>query len=699
MANSKSYCSFLFFLILLFINNLVFSKNYFEIKDKNDIRINGEYLILNTKAQNYIKIKPINNLIDDPTQINVKVTYKISPLNDKDENSILFIDTFLFKVLKNESIKIKIPQLNEGQYFLNINIESNDIKEEKIIVLKVESKKWLLLSLSGLLGGLAIFLFGCNFLSSNLRKSASYQFQNILNKLSKNKLTGFISGIIFTFIFQSSSATSVMLVSLVNSGIINLSKAIPILFGSAVGTTLTVQIIAFKLTDYALLILALGFLMNIIEKPLLKNIGGAILGLGFIFYGMHIMSTSMQPFKNVGIIANIILKLENPLIGILVGLILTAIIQSSAAFIGIILTLSTQNLISLNASIPLILGTNIGTTITAILASINSSRESKQVAISYFLFKFLGIFFIIPWIDGFANLVKSLTYNIAEIFHVYNLTGLEIREIANAHTIYNTLIALLFLVFSNSLEKLVYIILPPRKEKETTFKTLYLDYSLTRTPSLAVSAAKREVIRMMKNVQEMVDIIILAFINKDRQIIEKINEKEKEINLLRDEINNYLVLISKQENDKKLIEEIFQIMFIINEFEHIADIVSINMCNKAITWINSDNIFSNQGLKEIIFFHKNTLEIFERVIQLYQNFNYDEAKKIKQDYKEYRKLVFELEKSHFERLKNDIKESIESSKVHIELITMLKLIASHLVNSIRILSSKDYNYDKDRSTN
>lgn len=699
MANSKSYCSFLFFLILLFINNLVFSKNFFEIKDKNDIRINGEYIILNTKTQNYIKIKPINNLLDDPTQINVKVIYKISPLNNKDENSILFVDTFLVKVLKNEFIKIKIPKLNEGQYLLDINIECNDIKEEKIIVLKVETKKWLLLSLSGLLGGLAIFLFGCNFLSSNLRKSASYQFQNILNKLSKNKLTGFISGIIFTFIFQSSSATSVMLVSLVNSGIINLSKAIPILFGSAVGTTLTVQIIAFKLTDYALLILALGFLINIIEKPLLKNIGGAILGLGFIFYGMHIMSTSMQPFKNVSLIANIILKLENPLIGILVGLILTAIIQSSAAFIGIILILSTQNLISLNASIPLILGTNIGTTITAILASINASRESKQVAISYFLFKFLGIFLIIPWIDGFANLVKSVTYSISEIFHVYNLTGLEIREIANAHTIYNTLIALLFLVFSNSLEKLVYIILPPRKEKETTFKTLYIDYSLIRTPSLAVSAAKKEVIRMMKNVQVMVDIIILAFINKDKKILEKINDKEKEINLLRDEITNYLVLISKQENDKKLIEEIFQMMFIINEFEHIADIVSINMTNKAITWIDSDNSFSNKGLQEIIYFHKNTLEIFERVIQLYQNFNFDEAKKIKQDYKEYRKLVFELEKSHFERLKNDIKESIESSKIHIELITMLKLIASHLVNSIRILSSKDYNYDKDRSTN
>jgi len=524
------------------------------------------------------------------------------------------------------------------------------------------------------------------------------QFHNILNTLAKKRFTGFVSGIIFTFIFQSSSATSVMLVSLVNSGLIKLGHSIPILFGSAIGTTLTVQIIAFRLTDYALLILGLGFIMNLIEKPLIKNIGGSLLGLGFIFYGMHIMSEAMYVFKNTSFVANIIIKLENPLTGIIIGLLLTAIIQSSAAFIGIILTLSTQGFITLDTAIPLILGTNLGTTVTAFLSSINSSRASKQVALSYFLFKFLGILLLLPWIPDFASMVKNITLTLAKLFNVYNLSGIEIREVANAHTIYNTFIALIFLPITGILEKVVCWILPSKEEREIPFKTYYLDYALIKTPSLAISAAKNEVFRMMENVKSMVEIIILAFTKKEKQILQEISIKEKEINFLRDRINEYLILISRQENDRKITEEIFQIMFIINEFEHIADIISINMTNKAVTWIESNNFFSNQGIKEILYFHQNTINIFEKIIQIHKNFNIEEAKKVKQNYKEYRKLVFELEKSHFERLKDDIKESVESSKVHIELITMLKLIASHLINSIRILTTKSNNHDKDRST-
>jgi len=700
MVKIKSLYKILLLVITFFISNNSFCKNkfFFEILDKNNIIVNNEYVIINTKTQNLFKIKIVNCIENNLIGKSVRLSIIIQPFNNK-INTISINKTFTIKKSNLNFLEIKIPNLNKGQYFIYFSLELDNHKEFKTILLKIENKKWLYKSLSGLIGGLAIFLFGCSFLSKNLQKSAGYQFQNILHKLSKSKFAGLISGIIFTFIFQSSSATSVMIVSLVNSGIITLTRAIPILIGSAIGTTITVQLIAFRLTDYALLIVGTGFIFSITEKPLLKNIGGALMGVGFVFYGMHIMSESMQPLKNITLIGDVILKLKNPIIGILTGLILTALIQSSAAFIGIILTLSTQNLITLEASIPLILGTNLGTTITALLASINSSQESKQVALSYFIFKFLGIFIILPWITGFTMLVKNITYNIGHVFNIYNISGYEIREIANAHTIYNTFIALIFLPLSGLIEKIVCFILPPKKEHEEPFKTMYLDYSLIKTPSLAISAAKNEVIRMMENVKEMAEIILLAFITKNSKIIDSIYKKEKEINYLRDKINDYIVLISKQENDKKSVEEIFQIMFIINEFEHIADIISINMAGKALTWINSENVFSSQGEKEIIDFHKNTIAFFEKIIKLHQNFDIDEAKRIKHAYKEYRKLVFDLEKKHFERLKNDVKESIESSKVHIELLTMLKLITSHLINSIRILKTKNYNDDKDKSTN
>ena len=212
---------------------------------------------------------------------------------------------------------------------------------------------------------------------------------------------------------------------------------------------------------------------------------------------------------------------------------------------------------------------------------------------------------------------------------------------------------------------------------------------MIKTPSLALNLAKQEVLRMMEIVQSMTEKIMKPFMEKDTSVFAAIDESESQVNMLRDRINDYLVKITRQHVDSKRVDEAFQLMFAVNEFEQVADIVSTNLRDKAKSWCNSDYDFSSQGKKELNEYHKHTIEQLQRARDLYTSFSLDEARKMKAKYKAYRNMTFELEKQHFERLKSRVEESIASSKTHIELMTMLKLIASHATNTARILMNKN----------
>jgi phosphate:Na+ symporter len=476
-----------------------------------------------------------------------------------------------------------------------------------------------------------------------------------------------------------------MLVSFVNSRLMRFRQTIGLMLGAALGTTITAQIIAFKITDYALLFVSIGLLIQIISKKSgRKEIGKAILGFGILFFGMHIMSDAMYPLRNYAPFIKTIIHLENPFLGILAGALLTALIQSSSAFIGILIILSMQGLLTLGASIPLLIGANIGTAITAVLASLNASREAKQVAIAHTLFKIIGGLLIIFFIPSITEFIGSLSPG--EYTGMNGTSDIATpRQIANAHTLFNIIICLLFLPIVNSFARLVLLIYPVKSTDTDKFKLQFINPDLLVTPSLALEATKQELVGMMKKVHHMTELIIIPFIERETKILSNITLIEEEIDYLRDQISDFLILITRNEIAVENTEEAFIMMNAVREFEEIADIISGPMKDKAESWCVNEFEFSKSGSEELIQYHQMTLEILKKAIKVYKEMSAKKASKLKAHYDEYRETYFELEQQHYKRLLDENEATIGSSKTHLEIITHLKVISSHATNTSRIL--------------
>jgi phosphate:Na+ symporter len=577
-----------------------------------------------------------------------------------------------------------------GDYIFAADIPS--VSDHHNVVFKITARKkyWVILLLAGLLGGLAFFLLGIRMLSDGLQKSAGKQMRIIFDRLTNNRISSFLVGILMTLIVQSSSATTVMLISFVNSRLLKFAQTIAIILGAAVGATITAQVIAFRISDFALLIIGISFLFYIlVKKPKYHDIAYACLGFGMIFFGMQVMSQAMEPLQSMKGFVSFFAYLENPLTGILAGTVLTALIQSSTAFVGILIILATQHLLTLDAAIPLIIGASIGSCVTAVIACIGSSRESRQVAIAHTIFKASGALIMVWFIPQLAGLVESISPPVIHnALSAGTSSDVMARQIANAFTFYNLAIALLFLPFTSSFARLIIKLVPAREEKAMALKTWYLDTNILNTPSLALAVARQEILRMMQVVHRMTEDIILPFIEKKPEVLEKIKVKEIEINFLRDEINAYLVKISRQDMESALVEEAFSMMYAVNEFEQIGDILSTSLYAKAIWWCNSDFTFSNQGKEEIQNFHLKTLKLLYYAFGVFKDANRSKAKKMKIKYTDFRNLYIDFEKQHYQRLKEEVEESLDSSKTHLEVITSLKNIGSHATNIARIILKK-----------
>lgn len=572
-----------------------------------------------------------------------------------------------------------------GDYLVAAKINSFSGHDSIVFKATARRKTWVLLLAAGLLGGLAFFLLGIKILSEGLQKSAGEKIRNLFERLTHNRFTSFMVGILMTIMLQSSSATTVMLVSFVNARLMPFSRSIAIMLGAAVGATVTAQIIAFRLSDYALLIIGLGFLFyGVLKKQKYREISYSFMGFGIIFFGMHVMSQAMEPLQSMKGFVSLLLLLENPVPGIAAGALFTALLQSSSAFVGILIILASQQLLTLNAAIPLIIGASLGACITTFIAGYGSSRESKQVALAHFLFKITGALILVWFIPRLAGLVEGISSAAAAGPAAPGLA----RQIANAYTLYNLIIALIFLPFTTLFARFVSFLMPCHDEKGATLKTWYLDHNLLKTPPLALDAARQEILRMMQVAHRMTEDIMAPFIEKKTEKIARIREREAEINFLRDEINAYLVRISRQEIEPALVEEAFAMMYAVNEFEQIGDIVSSSLCSKAQWWCESDYSFSAQGKEEIQDFHLSTLKLLYYSYGVFKEVNRDKARKMKSKYQDFRNSYIDYEKQHYQRLKADVEESVDSSKTHLEVITAMKNIGSHATNIARIMLKK-----------
>ncbi|MEN8192483.1 MAG: Na/Pi symporter [Bacteroidota bacterium] len=568
----------------------------------------------------------------------------------------------------------------------------NGSEKNDIIYFKAHARNsnWLFYLISGLVGGLGLFLFGMQMMSEGMKKSAGSRLRTILAKLTDNRFIALAVGTFVTMVIQSSSATTVMLVSFVQAKLLTFTQSLGIIFGSNIGTTITAQLVAFKLTDYALIFIGLGFaFVFLMKSKKYRNFGEVILGFGLLFFGMYIMSEGMKPLRTFQPFIDLLLELENPIFGILVGALFTGLIQSSSAFTGIVIILATQGFLTLEAGIPLIFGANIGTCITAWLASINTSREAKRVALGHILFQIFGVVIFIWWIPSFAEFIRWISPESSpELTGIAQLADVVPRQIANAHTVFNVVVSIMILPFINQTAALVIKFLPDKKaviEEESPYEAKFLDEGLISTPTLALNLAKAEILNMAKKVQSNVSNIIRPFQRNDDDICSEIKEQEREIDFLVAEIKNYINKISQESSDPKRIDEVFQMLYSITEFEQIGDIVSRNLRRLARKKMKSNVEFSKTGIEDIINYHTKTLKQISRAIALFKDVNLEDAEKMERKYKKYRLLEVDFRRTHFDRLREDIPETVATSEMHLELLDQLKRISSHATNVARIL--------------
>ncbi|MDO9391713.1 MAG: Na/Pi symporter [bacterium] len=425
---------------------------------------------------------------------------------------------------------------------------------------------WWLFALLGSLGGVALFLFGLRFSSRGLQKAAGVKLKQMLWSLTDNSLMGMGVGALVTVIIQSSTATTVMLVSLTNAGLIGLRQVLGVILGADIGTTVTVQLIAFKLSDYSLILVALGFLlMTIAGKKAWRYYPQIMFGAGLIFFGLKLTSEAIAPLKVLPWFTQMFLHLDgNPLLGVLIGTAFTLLVHSSAATIGILLTLAFQGLIPLPAAIPVIIGANIGTCGSALVAAWGQTKEAVLVAWGHTIFKVGAGLLALILINPFTALVVRMG-------------GETARQIANAHTLFNLAAALIFLPFLVPYEKLLRRIVPDQLDRQKAFGPKYLDERVLETPSLAIGQVSQEILRMADIVKGMLGRSMEALEKNDSLLQQQLVDEDDKVDLLEEAITPYVAKIAQQELSGDQSNRGIKLLYVVNDLEHIGDVISKNI--------------------------------------------------------------------------------------------------------------------------
>lgn len=549
-----------------------------------------------------------------------------------------------------------------------------------------------------LMGGLSLFLYGMEKMSKGMKASTGDRIRTILTALTKNRIIGFFVGMIVTTIIQSSSATTVLLVSFVQAGLMSFTQSLGVILGASVGTTITAQLIAFKLTDIALLITAIGFITTMFARTRnIKYTGEAIMGFGLLFFGMKLMSDAMFPLRTSQQFITILSELENPVLGILFGCLFTALIQSSSAFLGLIIVLAQQNLITLEAGIPLVIGTNIGTCITAGLASIGTIRGAKRVALAHVSFKILGALVFIWWIPQFSILVKNLSNYFSDD---------TARHIANAHTIYNVGLAFLFIPFTQLFAKYIDKLLPDRAWEQKIIPTIrHLDNTLIKTPGLAIEMARAEISRMAATLRYVLGAVIDPLVkdtnNQDPlfphlSTVEGLDISHKKIQFIGKKAGKYLVKVCQQELSDPMAHDAYGLISISSDIESISETIMSRIVPLIDKKKGLQMNFSNEGKEEITIYHEKICKQLARIRDALSEVDYKKAKKVMKMFQVYHDLELQYRIQHLQRIRTEKKETVETHEIHMEIMDTLKQInvyAGNIAKSIKGMTLSEEEID------
>jgi len=455
-----------------------------------------------------------------------------------------------------------------------------------------------------LLGGLALFLYGMEQMADALKAVAGERMKTILAKLTTNRFMGAATGAFVTAIIQSSSVTTVLVVGFITAGLMSMAQSIGIIMGANIGTTITAQIVAFKVTKYALLMVASGFGMLFFSKQeKIKHYGGMLMGLGLVFFGMSVMSDAMSPLRSYQPFLDMMTRMENPFIGILVAAGFTALIQSSSATTGIVIVMATQGFITLEAGIALAFGANVGTCVTAMLASIGKPREAIRAAVVHVLFNVFGVLLWLGLIPYLAEFVAWFSPAHPELSGTDRLAAEAPRQIANAHTVFNIMNTIIFIGFTSQFARLVEKLVPDKPvEEKIIAEPKYLDEELLETPSLALDRARLEIGHMGDRVKAMLQDIMTAIIKGDRTQLRKIAKIDDEVDILHGHIVTYLGHISQKALTEEQTRVLVDLMAATNDLENIGDIIETDLV-----------YLGNQGIDEQVSISEETREILRKL--------------------------------------------------------------------------------------
>lgn len=518
------------------------------------------------------------------------------------------------------------------------------------------------------LGGIALFLYGMQLMGDGLQKAAGAKLQKILEVMTGRLPLGVLLGAVVTAVLQASGATTVMTVGLVNAGLLTLKQGFGIIMGANIGTTMTAQLIAFKLSDYVTVLIFIGFLVQLLSKRRRgKYLGQVLLGFGILMLGMDMMGKAVMPLRDYpGFVDFIGAFSDNPILGVGVGIIMTVLIQSSSATIGILIAMASQGLIPLEGAIPVLLGDNIGTCITAILASMRANITAKRVALAHVMFNVIGSVIFVTFMSLFVKLVLTVSPE-----------GDIARQIANAHTAFNVINTLLFMPFASYFIKFIERLLPGKGEIISR-RPVYLDKAMLKTPSIAMTLAVKEVVRMGNLARRNVGLGIESIGNFDEEKVKYVLEHEPVVDALETDITCYLTEMSENQMPEGLSARHTGLLHACNDIERIGD-HGETLAKKSRMIFEDEVNFSPEAKEELRVLGEKVMAASARALEALEKNDKAIAADAVTLCREVKRYQKEIRKNHITRL-NEKRCDPVAGFVMLELLINMKRVADHSKN-------------------
>ena len=531
-----------------------------------------------------------------------------------------------------------------------------------------------------LTGGLAVFLFGMVMMNNNLTALAGARLRSIMILLTKNKMRGYLTGLGVTIVNQSSSATTVLEAVLVGAGLLTFQQSLAVTLGAELGSTFLGQLFAFpKITKLAALFVAIGFFAFLLaSKKNHKSAANAVLGFGLLFLGMDMMSRSMEPLRSFPAFLQIMASVEQPALGILVGLVFTMIIQSSGATTGLVIAMAISGTINLAQAVPINLGASIGTCITAILGSLSLNREAKRSAYIHVVFQTIGVLiaFVLLSIPFRGDRLYLFMARELSMFFTGGRENLP-REIAMAHTMMPVINHIIIIPLLPFIVRIFDRAVPPAPPKEV-FGTQFLSEAMLSEPSVALHQVRKELLRMRPIIENMLDTSLRLFADRNLEDGKTIKKEDKRIDTLRTEIVLYLTRIAQHSLSDSESKRQVAYLFIAGELENLADVIERNILDRAKKLINRDLRFSEEGLEDVRELGQVVADNLRAVMGAFEDNDIAKAREVLACSESCWELQREYRRKHFKRLNEGVQVSIETTEIHMDLLNHLHRINRHI---------------------